>query len=122
MKKKLQELSDIFDAVINQINAGQLQKGTGLTFYYNLKVDTHDKDTIYIVSFSLREIGHGERVLQSIPFKKLESLDRYAMEYQVILAVMTILIETALIEWNELGKLLNTDIKLQQAARESLKQ
>jgi hypothetical protein len=34
---------------------------------------------------------------------------------------MSSLTETALFTWNEVGKQLNTDIKLQHAAKESLK-
>ena len=63
-------------------------------------------------------MGHGERELQTIPFIKPESMDKFAMEVNVIMAVFTILAEHTVLNWLELGKILNTDSQMQKIALE----
>ena len=38
------------------------------------------------------------------------------MKYQVMVSVITLMFESTMLQWNELGKLLNTDPSLQKAA------
>ena len=120
MKKKLMELEDIVDGIFNQVNAMQQQRGSGLTFFYNIEVEEKEDDKIYKVNFSVRELGHGERLMQTNPYLKLKSLDAFQMKYQVLIAIMSLMVETSLVQWNELGKMLNTDTELQEAAKETL--
>ena len=38
------------------------------------------------------------------------------MKHQVMQSVITVMFESTMLQWNELGKLLNTDQSLQKAA------
>jgi hypothetical protein len=45
-------------------------------------------------------------------------MDKFAMEVNVIMAVFTILAEHTVLNWLELGKILNTDSQMQKIALE----
>lgn len=118
MKERVDFLYSIMDQMIGAINANQSKVGSGLSFTYSLKPEVKkDKSIVYNFSISVREVGHGERVLQTIPYSKPESSDKYNMEFQVMLSVLTIFTESTFIHWNELGKMLNIDSELQNAAK-----
>ena len=122
-KQQADQLYSIIDAVFDGVNNSQHKLGTGKMFTYELKptVDLKDKDALtkYNFTVKLREAGHPERELQTIPFTKPKDYDKFKMETQVLMAVLTIVTETTLLHWDELGKLLNTDAELQEIARNS---
>ena len=120
MKEQRERMFDLFDRMFNQIN--QKNAGTGLNFYYKLDVEagkTKADPTRYTFNINVKEPGYPERILQSFPYNKVESLDRFTMEYEVLVSVLTICMESSLFHWNQLGKLLNVDGELQQAALDS---
>jgi len=122
-KQQSDQLFSIIDAVFDGVNNSQQRLGTGKMFSYELKpiVDLKDKDALtqYNFTVKLREAGHKERELQTIPFTKPKEYDKFKMETQVLMSILTIVTETTLLHWNELGKLLNTDAELQEVARNS---
>lgn len=120
MKKRTGELFDMLDIIFNSINTSHKNKGTGLSFSYNLDIKEEDKKSYYTFSVLIKELGHAERVLQAIPYEKPEGMDRFNMEYQVIVGILTIFAESTFLHWDQLGKMLNTDIKFQQTAKESM--
>ena len=119
-KQQSDQLFSIIDAVFDGVNNSQQRQGSGKMFSYELKpvVDLKDKDALtqYNFTVKLREAGHPERELQTIPFTKPKDYDK---ETQVLMAVLTIVAETTLLHWDELGKLLNVDTELQEVARNS---
>ena len=117
MKERVDFLYSMLDQIMGAVNSKQSKLGTGLSFTYSLKPELKDKKTIYNFSISLREVGHGERTLQTIPYTKPDGLDKFNMEFQVLLSVFTIFTESTFIHWNELGKMLNIDDELQNAAK-----
>ena len=54
-------------------------------------------------------------------FIKPPNIDKYNMEYNVLLAVLSSAMETSILTWNEIGKTLNTDPTLQEVARNVLR-
>ena len=122
-KQQSDQLFSIIDAVFDGVNNSQQRQGTGKMLTYELKptVDLKDKDALtqYNFTVNLREAGHPERELQTIPFTKPKDYDKFKMETQVLMAVLTIITETTLLHWDELGKLLNVDTELQEVARNS---
>jgi hypothetical protein len=121
-KQQSDQLYSILDAVIEGVNMSMQRQGTGLSFEYSIKAevpkDKKDKGVSYRFTMKVREMGHGERELQTIPFIKPESMDKFAMEVNVIMAVFTILAEHTVLNWLELGKILNTDSQMQKIALE----
>lgn len=120
MKEKREAMLDLFDRMFNQINTKN--KGTGLNFFYKLDVTPgkEKKDpTTYSFNISVKEAGYPERILQTFPYHKPDSMDRFTMEYEVLVSVLTLGMESSLFHWNQLGKMLNVDKELQDAAIES---
>lgn len=108
---------DIIDEIFMNVNEQHKNNGTGMFFRYSLGIDDTKDQPVYILSIILKEMAHGERTLQAIPFQKPEAMDVYTMKYNVFVSVLSILTESTLMQWNELGKMLNTDIKMQDNAK-----
>jgi hypothetical protein len=97
MKEKVKILKAAM-AIIFADLAQRLQE-KGVSYKYDSKPKEDDRGQKYwSYSVTIKELGYPDRILQ---------------EWK--------LTETALFTWNEVGKQLNTDIKLQHAAKESLK-
>tara|TARA_Y100001973_G_scaffold101453_1_gene164631 strand:+ start:473 stop:859 length:387 start_codon:yes stop_codon:yes gene_type:complete len=123
-RQQADQLFSIVDAVINGVNDAQHRAGTGRSFSYNLMIippSKKDKDasTQYNFTIKMREAAYGETELQTIPFTKPDNYDRYKMEVQVLLSVLTIITEITFTHWVELGKMLNVDTELQEAAKKA---
>ena len=124
----------LLDAVFEGINNSQRSAGTGKSFSYKLDVSVPGKkddglidttigapkdQSLYSFTVMIREMGHGERQLQTFTFSKPKDLDKHNMESRVILAMFSIFTETCLLQWDELGKMLNVDTELQEVAKKS---
>jgi len=124
-KENVDQMYDILDKVFNNINNKNRQLGSGLQFGYNMNVNLPDKKlkkpATYTCDISLREAGHGERILQTFTYERPDNIDVHSMKYQVMQSVITIMFESTMLQWNEIGKLLNTDDSLQGAAIEIIK-
>ncbi len=71
----------------------------------------------WVFSVILKEPATPERVLQEFKFARPDNIDAKNMEYHVIISVYAQLLMTAALTWNQLGKLLNTDLGLQETAK-----
>ena len=123
MKKQVEDLRKIIATIFISINESQHKKGTGLMFKYKnepIKLPGTDEEG-WIFSIILQESGYGERTMQSFPFSKKNGVDRYQMEYNVLMSALIIFTENTFLQWNELGKMLNADKELQKIAKETLK-
>tara|TARA_R110002012_G_scaffold241498_1_gene415703 strand:- start:1148 stop:1540 length:393 start_codon:yes stop_codon:yes gene_type:complete len=125
-RQQADQLFSIIDAVFNGVNDAQHRAGTGKSFSYDLmaippskKDKEKDALTQYNFTVKIHEAGYKEIELQTIPFTKPKNYDKYKMEVQVLLAVLTIIAETTFTHWVELGKLLNVDTELQEAAKKA---
>ena len=125
-RQQADQLFSIIDAIFNGVNDAQHREGTGKSFSYDLMAIPPSKEdkskdalTQYNFTVKMREAAYGETELQTIPFTKPKNYDKYKMEVQVLLAVLTIITETTFIHWVELGKMLNVDTELQEAAKKA---
>jgi hypothetical protein len=120
-KQQSDQLYSILDAVFEGVNQSMSRQGTGKSFEYRLKavvpdIPRADGGVPYNFTVIMRELGHGERELQTVPFLKPKDLHKYSMEVNVMMSVMTIFAETTFLNWVELGKILNTDEEMQGIA------
>lgn len=120
-KQQSDQLYSILDAVFEGVNMSMNKQGTGMSFEYRLQAVVNnnprpDGAVPYNFTVIVREMGHGERELQTVPFLKPKDLHKYSMEVNVIMAVMTIFAEQTVLNWVELGKILNKDKELQSVA------
>ncbi len=122
MKKKVESVRAILATIFKSINESQRSKGTGLMFKYKHELYKNDdgEEEGWIFNIMLKEAGYPERTIQSFPFKKVNNMDRYNMEYNVLMSVLMIFTEGTLLQWNEIGKMLNTDKELQKVAKETI--
>jgi len=120
MKKEVETLRNIMDGIFSSINNSHISKGTGMFFVYKNEPikDEKDKTVGWAFTVYLSEPGYPSRALQSIPFNKPNGMDRYQMEFNVLMSALCIFTESTLLQWNELGKMLNTDQELQKSAKE----
>jgi hypothetical protein len=119
-REETENLYGILDSVFQAVNAKNKMQGTGLSFSYTIKPrlikDEEEDKTIYDLTMTIREMGHGERDLQTLSFEKPKDVDRYTMEGQMIMQFFVAVAETSFIHWNELGKMLNSDTDMQKLA------
>jgi hypothetical protein len=123
-KQQSEEMYSLLDAIFEGVNMAQRKKGTGMSFTYKLKAipdlkGDNDMGTPYSFNIIIRETGHGERDLQEFKFLKPKALDRYTMESKIIMSMLTIFAENAMFQWDQLGKALNIDSELQEAAKKA---
>lgn len=118
-KENVELILDLFDTVFNDINASNKNKGTGLSFSYKFEIIPEDKapsnKVEYKLGIVLREMGHGERTLQEFIYHKPEGHDLHTMKYLVLSSVVTVMFESTMLQWNEIGKMLNTDETLRES-------
>ena len=128
MKAKAQsdQLYSILDAVFEGVNNSQARIGSGKSFSYELKavaptVTLGAKEeappTVYSFTAIIREMGHGERSLQTIQFAKEKGMDKFLMEVTVLMSMLTIFTEGTLLQWDMVGKMMNEDKELQETAK-----
>ena len=87
---------------------------TGLAFAFKSYSETQDEDTFWCVDIIVKEAGYGERVIQQFKYGKPNNITINRMEYQVLLEVLSYLVQGALITWYEAAKYLATDKELQK--------
>jgi len=123
MKQKVENLRLILATMFMSVNKNHEAMGTGLTYKYeNKPYENEDGSKGWLLSMSVKEAGHGERILQSYPFEKKNGQDRYTMEYNVLISLFCIFADTTLTQYNEIGKMLNVDPKMQEKARTVIKE
>ena len=103
------------------INSRNSAQGLNEIYKYSSTPVEDEKFKGWTFTISIVELGHREREIQVLRFKRPDNIDAFNMEYNVLMAVLSSGVETALLTWNELGKALNTDIIMQETAREVLR-
>ena len=122
MKNKVQTLKAAVAIIFAGINSKNKEEGINATYKYKSEpVDEKDFKG-WVFSVSIAQLGHKERMLQTLRFKRPDNIDKYNMEYNVLMSVLSSGMETALLTWNEIGKTLNVDPQLQKKAREVIKE
>lgn len=127
MRKEAAEIKKTIATLINGINIKNQKKGVNAQYKYKTnpirgEIITEDGEKEvkgWEFSLIVSELGYPERELQSFKFQKPNNIDRFTMEYQTYLTVLSELVETALFTISEVGKGLNKDIKFQQEAIKS---
>ena len=89
--------------------------------YTSAPIEEEDKKG-WEFSIIVKEAAYPDRTIQQWKFLRPDNIDKYNMEYNVLMTVLSALTDTALVTWDEVGKHLNTDFQMQQTALESLKQ
>jgi hypothetical protein len=125
-------LRNLVDALFMNINNSQIRRGTGLMFIHKIEPmeeevkegeenkEENQEDKGWTFTVTVSEPGYQTRTLQSIPFSRPSSVDRYMFEIQVYSTILTIFAENTVLSWDALGRQLNTDKELQDAAKETL--
>lgn len=126
MKEKSKFLKQIVATIFESINTKNTERGINMQYKYEsgpVEEDDGEGGVIKGWKFDiiLRELGYKDKTVQSFAFKKPANVDRFSMEYNIFLLILTTLTETSLITWTELGKSLNTDEMLQEEAINSLR-
>jgi hypothetical protein len=119
MKKKVETLRAALAIIFADL--AKKSEVTGLAFKYESGPIKIDGEKLWRYAISVKELGYPERTIQEWTYIYPKNIDRFNMEYNVLMNAISSFTETALLTWNELGKQLNTDVKLQEAAKESLK-
>lgn len=126
MKEKSKFLKQIVATIFASINTKNQERGINIQYKYEsgpVEEETAEGEIIKGWKFDVivGELGYGDKVIQSFAFQKPDNVDRFSIEYNVFMLVLTTLTETSLITWTELGKSLNTDKILQEEAINSLR-
>lgn len=105
------------------VDATTCSATSGISYKYKSEnVDIPDTDEKgWIFQVIIREPGYRERILQEFKFKRPDNIDAKNMEYHVIISVMSQLLQTSALTWNQLGILLNSDLQLQETAKKVIK-
>lgn len=74
----------------------------------------------WIVDIVVFEAGYGEKIIQQFSYPKPNNIEVKNLEYHALLDVLSNLIQTSIISYYELGKILATDIQLQSTAKNSI--
>jgi hypothetical protein len=129
MKEKSKILKAAMATIFASLNSKNQEKGINLQFKYDSKPveEVLDEEGNVInpsgwkFDIIIGELGHKDRTVQSFLFQRPNNIDRYNMEYNVYMSVISALTESSLLMWDHLGKQLNVDKELQKAALNSLK-
>lgn len=132
-KQDVDDLYGSFDNMFNHINQSQNAIVSGLTFRYSLDVEFNDKvlyekkgdktleknikESVYNFTVYVKKAGHREIALQTIPYIKPANYDKFTMEFQVLSSIMSMAMETMLLQWNEIGEQLNKDDDLKDKVK-----
>ena len=109
-------LANVFvDATTCSATSGMMYK------YVTKAVETEDGEKGWVFQIILKEPAYRERILQEFKFKRPDNIDAKNMEYHVVISVLSQILQTAAITWNQLGILLNSDIALQETAKKVIK-
>jgi len=131
MKEKSKLIREVIATVFSEINSKNESAGINAMYKYksqpikenvNKEGENPKEETVgWEFSILVKELGYPDKEIQTFKFQKPNNIDRYTMEYHVILTVLSSLTETALITWKQIGEDLNTDKDFQKEAIKSLK-
>jgi len=109
-------LANVFvDATTCSATSGMMYK------YVTKPVETEEGDKGWVFQIILKEPAYKERILQEFKFQRPDNIDAKNMEYHVVVSVLSQVLQTAALTWNQLGMLLNSDLGLQETAKKVIK-
>lgn len=89
----------------------------GLQFKYTSKPIEDEDQSGWIVEIIVKEAGYGERTIQTFAYQRPKNIDTKNMEYNVLVNVLSTIIQTSLLTWYETAKFLATDLTMQEKIR-----
>lgn len=104
------------------LEANDKSMADGLQYGYQSYPTEEGEDKLWHFDIKVKEAGYGERVIQQFRFHRPNSVDAKNMEYNVIMNVMSQLVQGAMVSWYELAKYLATDKEIQKAIIDETKQ
>lgn len=96
------------------MHATEKSMASGLHFAYKSYSETIEDNKLQVVDILVKEAGYGERTIQQFKYIKPDQIEFKRFELQVLLDVLSHLIQGALITWYETAKFLATDTELQK--------
>lgn len=112
MKVAKEMMAKVFiDATSSSANDGIIFK------YKSYSVDLPDGEQGWVFDLIYKEPVYPERVIQQFKFERPANIDHKNMEWHVLISVMTEFLRTSASTWDHLGKLINSDILLQNSIR-----
>lgn len=121
MKNKVETIKAAIAIIFAGINSRNQEQGINETYKYKSEPVEEEKFKGWTFTITVVELGHAERMIQVLRFKRPDGIDKFNMEYNVLMAVLSSGMETSLLTWNELGKELNIDPQFQEDARNVLR-
>lgn len=103
------------------IDATTANAAEGIMYKYKSQPIETEEMKGWSFQFIICEAGYPERILQEIKFQRPANIDAKNMEYHVVIAILSTVLQTTMLSWDQLGKMMNTDLLMQHAAKESLK-
>jgi len=117
-KEKLEVAKEIL--AITFMAATENAASSGMKFKYkSFAIEEEKGSKGWQFEVIVSELGYPDKSVQEFKFERPANVDVKNMEYNVILHVITALTETAMLSWYQLAKMLNTDKKLQEEAKNS---
>jgi len=98
------------------LQATEKSIGDGIQYTY----ESYPKDfpeegvKLWVVDVKVKELGHGEHIIQQFKYHRPDNIDAKNMEYHVIVDIISNLTQGALISWLEIAKWLATDEETQK--------
>ena len=97
------------------ILATQQSQDRGLQFKYVSEPFTHNSEKGWKVLIMVKEAGYGERTIQEFLYQRPNYKDAKHMEYEVLLNVLSTIVQTSILTWYQTAILLANDKDLQKA-------
>jgi len=118
--EKLKVAKEILAQVF--IDATTSSAESGLMFKYKSQPVETEEFKGWTFDIIVKEPAYPERTIQQFRYQRPNNIDAKNMEYHVVIAVLAQMTQSAILTWDHLGKLLNTDEKLQKEALETTKE
>lgn len=118
--EKLKMAKEILATAFLEANNKSLEDG--LQYGYQSYPSEEGEHKLWNFDVKVKEAGYGERVIQQFKFHRPDNIDAKNMEYNVIMNVMSQLVQGAMLSWYELAKFLATDKDIQKAIIDETKQ
>ena len=86
----------------------------GLQFKYTSEPFEHDEQKGWKVDILVKDPGYGERTIQQFLYQRPNNIDAKNMEYEVLVNVLSSLIQTSVLTWYQAAIMLSNDKELQK--------
>lgn len=113
--EKLEVIKDVMGTAF--LLATEQSLAQGLQFKYkSYPIETPDQKG-WIVDIIVREAGYGERNIQQFSYQRPKGIDAKKMEYEVLVNVLSSMIQTSILTWYQTAIYLTQDKDLQKAIK-----